>query len=381
MMLRRSGLAALVAGVAILLPAASLAASPAGFSGPVQVAIQDPDPCVLPYGLALCDRPGGMVSYGQKALLLTWDGGDVVQHRSTDGGATWDAGGKVGGVSPDLPAIAQDGQSIAYAYRDTGAAKQIQAGWAFALGELDAAAFSFDAPRQVTTEVVAEVNQGIFVWAAAGYDEVPQGRNPNAIRIHRRIDGIGTTPLTRTLSWKGIGCQPTGTDPGIAVTTQPVIVVAYWKDCDTLVIRRSTDLGETYGPNRVLSTRHHGLGLSIDAHGHTIVIAYSADGITWVRRSIDDGMTWSAPRQVGSGAKSLRVRYAGGAWHLLAGGTTSIRYRTSANGKTWSDGETVDARQDARTYAIGVTYAGGAVRAAYSIRESKTLYGLYVSAR
>ena len=376
------GLAALVAGVALLVPAASFAASPAGtFGSTVQVDTQDADPCVADYGLAKCDRPGGIVSQGQKALLLTWDGGDVVQHRSTDGGQSWTPAGKVGGVTPDMPAIAQDGQSIAYGYRDLGAAKQIRAGWAFGFGELEAASFAFNAPRQVTTEVVAEVNQGIFVWAAAGYDEVPQGRNGNAIRIHRRVDGIGTPPVTTTLSYKGGGCQPTGTDVGVAVTDKPVIVLAYWKDCDTLMVRRSRDLGKTFGPNTVLSTRTHAQGLSIDAHGHTVVVAYTADGTTWVRRSTDDGSTWSSPKQVGSGATSLRVRYADGAWHLLAGGTTSVRYRHSANGLNWSAGETVDSLQDARTYAIGVTYVGGAVRAAYSIRQTPSDYGLFVAPR
>lgn len=280
-----------------------------------------------------------------------------------------------------MPAIAQDGQSIAYGYRDLGAAKQIRAGRAFGFGELEAASFAFNAPRQVTTEVVAEVNQGIFVWAAAGYDEVSQGRNGNAIRIHRRVDGIGTTPLTTTLSYKG-GCQPTGTDIGIAVTDKPVIVLAYWKDCDTLMVRRSRDLGKTFGPNTVLSTRTHAQGLSIDAHGHTVVVAYTADGTTWARRSTDDGSTWSSPKQVGSGATSLRVRYADGAWHLLAGGTTSVRYRHSANGLE------LVGRGD-RRLAPGCAYLRDRRDVpgrrgpgwAYSIRQTPSDYGLFVAPR
>ena len=363
------GLAALALGAALLAPVAALAGSPAGtFDSAIAVDTQDPDPCVGMFGLALCDRPGGIVAKGQKALLVTWDGDDVIEHSSSDGGDTWSAGGKIGGGT--LPAIAQDGDLIAYAYRGTGLDDVIRAGWSFGVSDLDAPADGFDEPRQLTTEVVADVENGVFVWAAFGYDEATQARKGNAIRLYVKTDGIGD-PITRTIAWGGLGCLPTGTDPSVAVTGNGVVVLAYWKDCDTLLVRRSKDLGATFSAPQVLSTRTHKLGMSIEAEGTTVVLAYTADGTTWTRRSADQGKTWGPPRQVGSGATSLRLSYIGGAWHLLAGGKTSVRYRTSANGSTWSAGETVDGLQDARTYALGVAYAGGEVLAAYSIRQPR----------
>ena len=375
-----SGLAALALGIGLLAPAGAFAATPAAFGPAVQVDTQDPDPCVAMYGLAKCDRPGGFAAKGQKAVLITWDGEDVVQHLSTDGGATWGGAGKIDGGGT-MPVLAQDGDLLAYGYRADAGPNAIRAGWGFAVGELDSPGDGFDEPRQVTTEIAADVENGLFVWAAAGYDEVPQGRKGNAIRILRKTDGIGSPPVTRTLAWSGPGCLPTGTDASIAVTGEAKIVLAYWQTCDKLVIRRTNDLAKVWSAPVTLSTRTHGHGMAIEAEGKTVVLAYSADGTTWVRRSTDNGRTWSAPRSAGSGATSLRLSYAGGRSHLLAGGTTSIRYRSSADGSTWSPGQTVDSLQGAKTYALGVAVGGGKVRAAYSIRQAPTTYGLFVSPR
>lgn len=374
-----SGLAALVLGVGLLAPTGAFAGSPAAFGPTVQVDTQDPDPCVAMYGLAKCDRPGGIAAKGQKAVLLTWDGLDVVGHTSSDGGASWSGAGKVGGGT--MPVLAQDGDLLAYGYRADSGPKAIRAGWGFGVGELDTPGDGFDEPRQVTTEIAADVENGIFVWAAAGYDEVPQDRKGNAIRIFRKTDGIGSPPITRTLAWNGPGCLPTGTDLSIAVTGDARIVLAYWQTCDRLVVRRSTDLGGTWSAPMTVSTRTHGQGMAIEAEGSTVVLAYTADGTTWVRRSTDHGKTWGAPKAAGSGATSLRLSHAGGQWHLLAGGKSAVRYRSSASGATWSDGQTVDSLQDARTYALGVAVGGGEVRAAYSIRQAPAAYGLFVSPR
>ena len=129
-----------------------------------------------------------------------------------------------------------------------------------------------------------------------------------------------------------------------------------------------------------LETLSREIGRWLD-EGSTVVLAYTANGKTLVRRSTDNGKTWSASTQAGSGATSLRLSYLQNAWHLLAGGTTSVRYRSSANGSTWSAGTTVDSLQGARTYALGIAYGGGKVLTAYAIRESKPDYGVYVSAK
>lgn len=372
------GLAGTVLGLAILAPGAALAAGPAAFDSPVLVDTQDPDPCVAQNTLGLCDRPGGFAARGSKALLLTFDGGDTVQHLSSDAGASWSPAGKVGGNATSPQALGQDGVYLAYTYVD---GTDIATGWRFSVGELDAASASFAAPRQVTTQVAADVENGVFAWAAAGYDEVPQGRKGNAIRIHRDYDGLGSISITRTIAYGGPGCLIRGTDPSLAVIEGGTIVIAYWQTCDKLVVRRLGFLNDKLSAPITISTGHHEQGMSIDAEGKTVVIAYTADGTTWTRRSTDGGKTWGAPKNAGSGAESLRVASLDGGWHLLSAGTTSVRYRSSANGSTWSAGQTVDSQSGARTYAIGLGFGGGKIMAAYAIRESKSVYGLYVAAR
>jgi hypothetical protein len=233
----------------------------------------------------------------------------------------------------------------------------------------------------VTTNIAADVENGVYAYLAAGYDEVPSGRPGSAIRIHVETDGIGFTPVTTTLAWNGLPCFVKGTDPSVAVTGDGVIVVAYWQTCDKLVVRRSKDFGETFSAAQTLSTRSHELGMAIEAEGKVVVIAYAADGKVFTRRSTDNGKTWGAAVQAGSGARSLRLTYQAQKWHLLSAGTTSIRYRSSASAGSWSTGETIDTEPSARTYALGVGVTGGDVVAAYAIRLTAADYGLYSALR
>lgn len=369
------GLAGSILGLAILAPSAAFA------GGPVQVDSQDPDPCVADFSLGTCDRPGGLVARGQKALLLTFDGGDVVQHLSTDAGATWSGAMKLGDNATFPQAIAQDGEAIAYVYRGGASGTKIRTGWEWGVMELSSTSTGFDAPRQVTTHVAADVEKGVFAWAAAGYDEVSQGRKTNAIRIRRDYDGIGNEPIVKTIAWNGVGCLPRGTDPSLAVADGGRVIVAYWKTCTNLVVQRIDFLSGKVSAPTTISTGQHSLGMSIDAQGKTVVIAYTAGGKVLTRRSTDAGKTWGPAKQAGSGATSVRIAYLDGAWHLLTGGTTSVRYRSSANGATWSAGQTVDSLADARTYAVGLAFGGGKLLQAYSIRQSQTSYGLFVYPR
>jgi hypothetical protein len=375
------GLAGIVLGIVALAPGAAFAASPAAFDTRVEVDSQDADPCVAQYSLGACDRPGGFAARGQKASLLTFDGGDVVRHLSNDGGVTWNGGNKMGGSVVSLPVLAQDGVEVAFAYRDEGQASDIRTGWGFGVQDIDTPSFGFASPRQVTTQLAADVERGQFFWVAAGYDEVSAGRKTNAIRVHHRTDGIGNVPVTRTIAWNGVGCLPKGTDPVIAAMENGSAVLAYWQSCTKLVVRRFLPASNSFSKPVTLSTGMHVTGMAIEAQGKTVVLAYTAGDKTLVRRSTDGGKTWSAAKQVGSGARSLRLTFAGDAWHLLAGGETSIRYRRSSTGASWSAGTTVDSLQGARTYALGVAVGGGKVLAAYAIREAQSDYGIYVSAR
>lgn len=375
------GLAGVALSATILAPAASFAAGPAAFATRVEVDSQEADPCVAQYSLGVCDRPGGFAARGLKASMLTFDGGDVVRHLSNDGGVTWNGGNKMGGSVVSMPVLAQDGPYVAYGYRDEGQAQDIRIDMGFGVQDIDTPFFGFASPRQVTTQLAADVEKGHFFWAAAGYDEVAAGRKTNAIRVHKRTDGIGDVPLTRTISWDGQGCLPKGTDPVIAAMEGGSAVLAYWQTCNKLVVRRFLPASNSFSKPVTLSTATHVAGMAIEAHGKTVVLAYTAGGKTLVRRSTDGGKTWSAAREAGSGARSLRLVFANNEWHLLAGGETSVRYRKSTTGATWSAGTTVDSLQDARTYALGVAYGGGKVRAAYAIREAQTDYGIYVSAR
>jgi hypothetical protein len=371
---RTGGLVGAILGLALVVPSAAFAGSP------VKVDTQDPDPCVANHSLGLCDRPGGFAAKGQKALLLTFDGGDVVHHVSSDAGATWTGAMKVGGNAVSPQVLGQDGDSVAYAYLGAGGT-EVATGLGFSIGELGDPVATFQGPRQVTTQLAADVENGVFAWAAAGYDEIPQGRKGSAIRIRRDSDGIGDTPILKTVAWNGVGCGVRGTDPSLAVTGSGDVVLAYWQTCDKLVVRRIDFLSDAVSKPLTLSTRHHGRGMSMDAEGNTVVIAYTADGTTWTRRSTDGGRTWGAPRLAGTGASSLRVANLDGGWHLLSAGATSVRYRSSANGTSWSAGKTIDSQSGARTFALGLAFGGGKVLAAYAIRESKTAYGLYVAAR
>jgi hypothetical protein len=375
----RSVVASLAIGAALLLPTAAFAGTPAGGWTAERIDTQSPDFCNPIHGANRCDRPGGLVTKGLQALMLTADEGRIVAHRSTDGGDTWGTGQPVGPQQAYLPAIADDGIAVLYAYY-TSETHRVRWDFQTTHGIPAAATYTLNVPRQVVTGVDVDVKQGMLAVATSAYDEAAQDRKGNAIRVRTLVDGIGAPDNTTTFAWGGVGCVPRGTDMQVlAVSTQRVIV-AYWQTCDKLVIRRTTNAGETWSAPLTLSTGDHGQGMALDSAGSTVVIAYTANGTTWTRRSTDSGKTWGAPRAAGSGASSLRLTHADGAWHLLAAGKTSVRYRSSADGRTWSSGETVDSLTNARTFALGVDVTDGLV-AAYAIRESASAVGLNVATR
>lgn len=376
----RSLAAVLALGAAMLVPAAVSAGSPAGAWSSQELDIQDPAGCNSIGSANLCDRPGGMVGRNQRALLVTDDGGSVVYHRSVDAGEDWSLASElVPGKGTTLPAIAQRGSTVDVAYLQSSASKPVRYRSTVGFGEFWGPAKGFAEPRQVTTHIGVALGSGYHVVLAAGYDEAIQGRPTQAIRVRTEVEGIDPPVYTVTLAWNG-GCGIRGVDPSIAVTGDGTIVLAYWKTCDQLVVRRSTNGGRTFRAAKTLSTREHSLGMSLAARGADLVLAYTADGNTYTRRSTDHGATWGAPVAVGSGARSLRVSHADGAWHLLAAGTTSIRYRSSVNGVNWSAGETVDSLASARTYALGVAHTDQLL-AAYAMRVAPGQIGLFVADR
>lgn len=377
-----SRITVLALGATLLVPAASFAMSPAATWTTGKRDTQTPDPCIALYGANLCDRPGGMSARTTKALILSVDHDKVVYHRSTTSGTSWGPAIElVPSTATDHPAVASFGSDTDVGYYQPYATKQIRYRSTADFGATWGPAGSFGQPRQVVTGVAVAVNNGVHAVVASGYDEIPQDRPGNAIRIRTGVEGGDYPVQTRTLAWSGLGCYVVGTNASVAITTNGTVVLAYWQNCHKLVVRRSTDLGHTFSAPKTLSTGSHTMGMAIAAHGARVVLAYTADGKTFTRTSTDNGKTWSAPLEAGSGAASLRLAYGGGEFHLLAAGKTSIRYRHSVNGTSWSAGETVDQfAAGTRTFAIGIA-VGNDVLSAYAVRESASDVGLYTGIR
>ncbi len=348
--------------------------------------------CVEWFGLARCARSGGLAAQGSTNLVvyvqhLESEFGDpdyAVRQRTINGGGTWSfpnafVTGMEAPPSTWYPALAQRGSDLAVIFQKPADDRSIQVRTSDDMGASWVLATRSRQPGMVVTNLaIARGPGGRIAYAVAAYDEVP-GSGPDAgVQVRVSTDGGDTFPRTRFFGWDEGYCWATGTDPSIAITQGGVIVVAYWRTCSQLVVRRSTDDGRTWSAPRTLSSGPHVMGMAIAAHRDGVVLAYTADGEVRTRFSGNRGRTWSAPAAAGSSATSLRIVYAGGAWRLLAGGTDRIRYRTSSNGRGWSAGETVAESIGARTYALGVAYGTEPV-VAYVIRTPDKTYRLYVA--
>ena len=360
----------LAAGAALLVPAASFAASPAAPAWNLHsLGTVDPDPCVGTYGIANCERGGGIAMEAAEGILVYVDGDTVVWRLTINGGSNWFGQSELrAGRTTRVPSLASSGGDVSVAYHDQGNNK-VEFIHTFDFGTWSTPK-GFTAPRQVTTDTAITVGTRTAV-AAAGYDEVSQSRPGAAVRV--KVFPASGTPKTTTFAWSGTGCGFAGTDPSLAQTPSGTLVLAYWQTCNKLVARRSTDGGASWSAAQTLSTGSHKLGTAMAAHGKTVVIAYTAGGRTLIRKSADAGKTWGAPVQAGSGATSLRLTYDGSRFNLLSGGTVSVIYRSSTNGTTWSAGDTVDTEAGSRTYALGVTYDGAPV-AAWVMRGTDKVY-------
>lgn len=365
----------LAAGATLLIPVASFAASPAAPAWDIHsLGTGDPDPCVGTYGLASCERGGGLHMDNGEGMVVFVDNGSVVFRVTTNGGSFWDSKQELlPGEITQAPSMVGRGTdiSVAFYHADN---NQVQVVSTFSNGDAWATPKGFAAPRQLLTDTAITTGQYTAV-AAAGYDEISQSRPGAAVRV-KVWPPVGT-PKTKTFAWSGTGCAVMGTDPSLAQTPSGTLVLAYWQTCNKLVTRRSTDGGAHWSAAQTLSTGTHTLGTAMATHGKNVVIAYTAGGKTLIRRSTDSGKTWKAAVQAGSGAESLRLVYDDNRFNLLSGGTVSVIYRSSTdNGATWSAGNTVDSEAGSRTYAIGVDYDNGPV-ATWVMRGTDKVYDLW----
>ncbi len=151
-----------------------------------------------------------------------------------------------------------------------------------------------------------------------------------------------------------------------------VIYAAYAAGPKTIRLRRSTDGGAHWSKAVTLATNASGQGLSVAAHGSTVVVGYAATsgGDAWavVRRSGTKGVRWGAAGALAarSGAPSSApvITYRAGAFHAAfekclsdACSRSAVYYRRSAGGSTWSKAVAVSVRKRSFDYPVDVDVA------------------------
>jgi hypothetical protein len=163
----------------------------------------------------------------------------------------------------------------------------------------------------------------------------------------------------------------TGLYDGFPVITfgSGVIYVGYYSASKTLKVRRSTDGGTTWTTAQTVATNAGGAWpASIAATGSTVVFGYAAqsstDSYAAFKRSTDKGVTWGSTQalEASGGSKSYHpvISYKSGfqaIFELCSStcSTSSVRYRASSTGSTWSSAITASVRKRSWDTPAGVT--------------------------
>jgi hypothetical protein len=151
-----------------------------------------------------------------------------------------------------------------------------------------------------------------------------------------------------------------------------VLYVGYKTDAKSLLLRRSTNSGATWGAPQTIANNVVGAA-SITAVGTHVYIAFAREssGDEWIRyrRSLDKGASWSSATDLsapgGNNEYIVQMTLQGGvlraAFTRCTSGActeTRIYYRQSSNGTTWTTPELASTGLDIGEFIEGVGFAG-----------------------
>lgn len=168
---------------------------------------------------------------------------------------------------------------------------------------------------------------------------------------------------------------------GTAITY--LVLMPTWP---TVVVRRSTDGGRTWGSPTTLATNASGWGPQIAATGSRALVSYASwDGkavTPAVRVTMDKGSHWAQPAPLAGTAApddfqpvigvSPTGWYAAFESCTTTCATSRVVFRSSANGTTWTTAEVVSTGSRTFNTPVGVVHAGVPVIVWYDIGGSPT---------
>jgi hypothetical protein len=224
--------------------------------------------------------------------------------------------------------------------------------------------------------------------ARAGPDRVAVVWTDNTtgeVCVRTSTDGGTTFAGLQTLATSTNSSDVTGGEGFAAVAMgSSAWYAAFYENDSTIKLRRSVDLGVTWGAATTLTTSGNGYGLDLAASGPRVILGYgrltATDLFSAARRSVDSGAHWSAETAVGIVASpysfSPVVAIAGRRWRVAYEQCRTIDclssatyYRDSSDGLTWSSPP--KAVGTARSYnsPAGVTSSGAGTLVLYSSFE------------
>ncbi len=278
---------------------------PPGPPPPGLKALSSPGTAITWRGLATSSTTGVHIVFGERTVA----GDAVVYRRSTDGGATFEAGVQLStaGVQAGYAAVASAGSAVHVAWLegDLGGSGPVTLSYRTSTD----GGLSWIAPRALSPPDGRAGNPALgadtaghvlVAWTDTLSGRVYAAASPDGGATFASPRAIGRTTLTPFRNLADLDALPS-----VALGSGGRGYVAWASGPTRILVRRTADAGASWLPVQVVDSAADGYSRPwLSAYGSGVAVAYAArpssgrPTLAYVRRSTDGGATWQTRRLV-----------------------------------------------------------------------------------